>query len=119
VDSLGLVRIGDCLSVYNCISELSRRGAPLWAFVYRTKFGVLLRATAPGRAAWPRRWGSTSGGSTPSPLVWAAFMAGLGGAISSEPGRGARHGCEVLVSLRRGVIAAWAASRAPWSRADR
>src|SRR3989441_2741319 len=52
VDSLGLVRIGGLpYPVYNLlmIGVGAVAALALWAFVYRTKFGVLLRATAQDR----------------------------------------------------------------------
>src|SRR3989475_2999896 len=52
VDSLGLVRVGGLpYPVYNLlmIGVGAVAALALWAFVYRTKFGVLLRATAQDR----------------------------------------------------------------------
>src|SRR5437016_1153008 len=78
VDSLGLVRIGGLpYPVYNLlmIGVGAVAALALWAF-----------CTAPSSAcccvprrrtgAWLRRWGSTSGGSTSSPSVWAASWRG-------------------------------------------
>src|SRR5438034_6537196 len=58
VDSLGLVRIGGLpYPVYNLlmIGVGAVAALALWAFVYRTKFGVLLRATAQDRRMAPSR----------------------------------------------------------------
>ena len=83
VDSLGLIQIGGLpYPVYNLlmigVGALAALG--LWAFVYRTRFGVLLRATAQDR-----RMAAALGIDVGRIYVLAfglgCFMAGLGGAI--------------------------------------
>src|SRR2546427_340559 len=100
VDSLGLVRIGGLpYPVYNLlmIGVGAVAALALWAFVYRTKFGVLLRATAQDR-----RMAAALGIDVGRIYVLAfglgCFMAGLGGAIR-VPGQAGRvgGGVEVLV----------------------
>src|SRR5438094_858209 len=83
VESLGLVRIGRLpYPVYNLlmIGVGAVAALALWAFVYRTKFGVLLRATAQDR-----RMAAALGIDVGRIYVLAfglgCFMAGLGGAI--------------------------------------
>src|SRR5947208_11078658 len=83
VDSLGLVRIGGLpYPVYNLlmIGVGAVAALALWAFVYRTQFGVLLRATAQDR-----RMAAALGIDVGRIYVLAfglgCFMAGLGGAI--------------------------------------
>ena len=83
VDSLGLVAIGGLpYPVYNVlmIGVGIVAALALWAFVYRTKFGVLLRATAQDR-----RMAAALGIDVGRIYVLAfglgCFMAGLGGAI--------------------------------------
>ena len=83
VDFLGLIQIGGLpYPVYNLvmIGVGIAAAALLWTFVYRTKFGVLLRATAQDR-----RMAAALG--IDVGLIYAlafglgCFMAGLGGAI--------------------------------------
>lgn len=83
VDALGLVQIGGLpYPVYNIVmigvGIFAALG--LWAFVYRTRFGVLLRATAQDR-----RMAAALGIDVGRIYVLAfglgCFMAGLGGAI--------------------------------------
>lgn len=83
VDYLGLIRIGGLpYPVYNLamigVGAVAALG--LWAFVYRTKFGVLLRATAQDR-----RMAAALGIDVGRIYILAfgvgCFMAGLGGAI--------------------------------------
>ena len=83
VDSLGLVQIGGLpYPVYNMlmIGVGMLAALALWAVVYRTKFGVLLRATAQDR-----RMAAALGIDVGRIYVLAfglgCFMAGLGGAI--------------------------------------
>jgi len=83
VDSLGLVRIGGLpYPVYNMlmIGVGVIAAAAIWAFVYRTKFGVLLRATAQDR-----RMAAALGIDIGRIYILAfglgCFMAGLAGAI--------------------------------------
>jgi branched-chain amino acid transport system permease protein len=83
VDYLGLIRIGGLpYPVYNLamIGVGIVAAVALWAFVYRTKFGVLLRATAQDR-----RMAAALGIDVGRIYVLAfgvgCFMAGLGGAI--------------------------------------
>jgi branched-chain amino acid transport system permease protein len=83
VDSLGLVQIGGLpYPVYNIlmIGVGVIAAAGIWAFVYRTKFGVLLRATAQDR-----RMAAALGIDVGRIYVLAfglgCFMAGLAGAI--------------------------------------
>jgi branched-chain amino acid transport system permease protein len=83
VDSLGLVQIGGLpYPVYNMlmIGVGMVAALALWAVVYRTKFGVLLRATAQDR-----RMAAALGIDVGRIYVLAfglgCFMAGLGGAI--------------------------------------
>jgi len=83
VDSLGLIQIGGLpYPVYNLvmIGVGVAAALALWAFVYRTKFGVLLRATAQDR-----RMAAALGINVERIYVLAfglgCFMAGLGGAI--------------------------------------
>jgi branched-chain amino acid transport system permease protein len=83
VDYLGLVRIGGLpYPVYNLlmIGVGAVAALALWAFIYRTKFGVLLRATAQDR-----RMAAALGIDVGRIYVLAfgvgCFMAGLGGAI--------------------------------------
>jgi branched-chain amino acid transport system permease protein len=83
VDSLGLISIGGLpYPVYNLvmIGVGAAAALGLWAFVYRTKFGVLLRATAQDR-----RMAAALGINVGRIYVLAfglgCFMAGLGGAI--------------------------------------
>jgi branched-chain amino acid transport system permease protein len=83
VDSLGLVQIGGLpYPVYNLlmIGVGAAAALALWAFVYRTRFGVLLRATAQDR-----RMAAALGIDVGRIYVLAfglgCFMAGLGGAI--------------------------------------
>src|SRR3989475_8548743 len=89
VDSLGLVRIGGLpYPVYNIlmIGVGAVAALALWAFVYRTKFGVLLRATAQDR-----RMAAALGIDVGRIYVLAfglgCFMAGVGGApvVASPP----------------------------------
>jgi branched-chain amino acid transport system permease protein len=83
VDSLGLVQVGALpYPVYNLlmigVGIVAALG--LWAFVYRTRFGVLLRATAQDR-----RMAAALGIDVGRIYILAfglgCFMAGLGGAI--------------------------------------
>src|SRR5438552_262799 len=106
VDSLGLVRIGGLpYPVYNLlmIGVGAVAALALWAFVYRTKFGVLLRATAQDR-----RMAAALGIDVGRIYVLAfglgCFMAGLGGAIV-VPSQAAvlGMGVEVLV-IAFGVV---------------
>jgi branched-chain amino acid transport system permease protein len=83
VDSLGLIQIGGLpYPVYNLvmIGVCVAAAVVLWAFIYRTKFGVLLRATAQDR-----RMAAALGINVERIYVLAfglgCFMAGLGGAI--------------------------------------
>jgi branched-chain amino acid transport system permease protein len=83
VDYLGLIRIGGLpYPVYNLlmIGVGVVAAVALWAFIYRTKFGVLLRATAQDR-----RMAAALGIDVGRIYVLAfgvgCFMAGLGGAI--------------------------------------
>jgi branched-chain amino acid transport system permease protein len=83
VDYLGLVRIGGLpYPIYNIamIGVGIIAALALWAFVYRTKFGVLLRATAQDR-----RMAAALGIDVGRIYILAfgvgCFMAGLGGAI--------------------------------------
>ena len=83
VDYLGLIRIGGLpYPVYNLamIGVGVVAAVALWAFVYRTKFGVLLRATAQDR-----RMAAALGIDFGRIYILAfgvgCFMAGLGGAI--------------------------------------
>jgi branched-chain amino acid transport system permease protein len=83
VDFLGLVRIGGLpYPVYNLlmIGVGIVAALALWAFVYRTRFGVLLRATAQDR-----RMAAALGIDVGRIYILAfglgCFMAGLGGAI--------------------------------------
>jgi branched-chain amino acid transport system permease protein len=83
VDYLGLIRIGGLpYPVYNLamIGVGIIAAVALWAFVYRTKFGVLLRATAQDR-----RMAAALGIDVGRIYILAfgvgCFMAGLGGAI--------------------------------------
>jgi len=89
------------------------------AFVYRTKFGVLLRATAQDRRM-AAALGIDVGRSTPSPLS-GLLHAGLGGAIVvPSPGRVLGMGVECWSSLFVVVvIGGWAARGRPGRRADR
>ena len=83
VDYLGLIRIGGLpYPVYNLLMigvGIAAAGA-LWAFVYRSKFGVLLRATAQDR-----RMAAALGINVGRIYILAfglgCFMAGLAGAI--------------------------------------
>ena len=83
MDYLGLIRIGGLpYPVYNLamigVGVVAALG--LWAFIYRTKFGVLLRATAQDR-----RMAAALGIDVGRIYILAfgvgCFMAGLGGAI--------------------------------------
>jgi branched-chain amino acid transport system permease protein len=83
VDSLGLIQIGGLpYPVYNLamigVGAVAALG--LWAFIYRTRFGVLLRATAQDR-----RMAAALGIDVGRIYILAfglgCFMAGLGGAI--------------------------------------
>jgi branched-chain amino acid transport system permease protein len=83
VDSLGLMQIGGLpYPVYNLamIGVGAVAALALWAFVYRTRFGVLLRATAQDR-----RMAAALGIDVGRIYILAfglgCFMAGLGGAI--------------------------------------
>ncbi|HYL23847.1 MAG TPA: branched-chain amino acid ABC transporter permease [Burkholderiales bacterium] len=83
VDSLGLIQIGGLpYPVYNLvmIGVGVAAAAALWAFIYRTKFGVLLRATAQDR-----RMAAALGINVERIYILAfglgCFMAGLAGAI--------------------------------------
>ncbi len=83
VDSFGLISIGGLpYPIYNLlmIGVGIVAALALWAFVYRTKFGVLLRATAQDR-----RMAAALGIDVGRIYVLAfglgCFMAGLGGAI--------------------------------------
>jgi len=89
VDSLGLIRIGGLpYPVYNVlmIGVGVIAAAGIWAFVYRTKFGVLLRATAQDRRMAGRS-ASTSGASTSSLSGWAASWPGSPAPSSFPPRR--------------------------------
>jgi branched-chain amino acid transport system permease protein len=83
VDFLGLIQIGGLpYPVYNLlmIGVGAAAALALWAFVYRTRFGVLLRATAQDR-----RMAAALGIDVGRIYILAfglgCFMAGLGGAI--------------------------------------
>jgi branched-chain amino acid transport system permease protein len=83
VDSLGLIQIGGLpYPVYNLvmIGVGVAAAVALWAFIYRTKFGVLLRATAQDR-----RMAAALGINVERIYILAfglgCFMAGLAGAI--------------------------------------
>jgi branched-chain amino acid transport system permease protein len=83
VDNLGLIQVGGLpYPVYNLlmIGVGATAALALWAFVYRTRFGVLLRATAQDR-----RMAAALGIDVGRIYVLAfglgCFMAGLGGAI--------------------------------------
>jgi branched-chain amino acid transport system permease protein len=83
VDSLGLVTIGRLpYPVYNLvmIGVGIVAAAALWAFVYRTRFGVLLRATAQDRRM-AAALGIDVGRIYALAFGLGCFMAGLGGAI--------------------------------------
>lgn len=83
VDSLGLVQIGGLpYPVYNIlmIGVGVAAALALWAFVYRTKFGVLLRATAQDRRM-AAALGIDVGRIYALAFGIGCFMAGLGGAI--------------------------------------
>jgi len=83
VDSLGLVQIGGLpYPVYNLamIGVGIVAALALWAFVYRTKFGVLLRATAQDRRM-AAALGIDVGRIYALAFGLGCFMAGLGGAI--------------------------------------
>jgi branched-chain amino acid transport system permease protein len=83
VDSLGLVHIGGLpYPVYNLvmIGVGMVAAAGLWAFVYRSKFGVLLRATAQDRRM-AAALGIDVGRVYALAFALGCFMAGLGGAI--------------------------------------
>src|SRR5574341_924613 len=83
VDQLGLIRIGGLpYPVYNLlmIGVGASAALALWAFIYRSRFGVLLRATAQDR-----RMAAALGINVGRIYILAfglgCFMAGLGGAI--------------------------------------
>jgi branched-chain amino acid transport system permease protein len=83
VDSLGLVQIGGLpYPVYNMVmigvGIIAALG--IWAFVYRTKFGVLLRATAQDRRM-AAALGIDIGRIYALAFGLGCFMAGLAGAI--------------------------------------
>ncbi len=83
VDSLGLVSIGRLpYPVYNLvmIGVGIVAALALWAFVYRTRFGVLLRATAQDRRM-AAALGIDVGRIYALAFGLGCFMAGLGGAI--------------------------------------
>ena len=83
VDSLGLVSIGRLpYPVYNLvmIGVGIVAAFALWAFVYRTRFGVLLRATAQDRRM-AAALGIDVGRIYALAFGLGCFMAGLGGAI--------------------------------------
>jgi branched-chain amino acid transport system permease protein len=83
VDSLGLVEIGGLpYPVYNMlmIGVGIAAALGLWAFVYRTRFGVLLRATAQDRRM-AAALGIDVGRIYSLAFGLGCFMAGLGGAI--------------------------------------
>jgi branched-chain amino acid transport system permease protein len=83
VDSLGLVQIGGLpYPVYNLamIGVGAAAALALWAFIYRTRFGVLLRATAQDRRM-AAALGIDVGRIYALAFGLGCFMAGLGGAI--------------------------------------
>jgi len=83
MESLGSIRLfGSLYPTYISSSSAGRRhGAVLlWAFIYRTKFGVLLRATSQDMRML-QRWAVNVRKNVLQLLRWAAMMAGLGGAI--------------------------------------
>ena len=83
VDSLGLIQVGGLpYPVYNLlmIGVGVAAALGLWAFVYRTKFGVLLRATAQDRRM-AAALGIDVGRIYALAFGLGCFMAGLGGAI--------------------------------------
>src|SRR5713226_3807645 len=91
VDSFGLISIGGLpYPIYNLlmIGVGIVAALALWAFVYRTKFGVLLRATAQGRGARHRRRTHLRAGLRPGLFHGRA----RGCDRRSDSGRGARHG---------------------------
>lgn len=83
VDSLGLIQVGGLpYPVYNLvmIGVGIAAALALWAFVYRTKFGVLLRATAQDRRM-AAALGIDVGRIYSLAFGLGCFMAGLAGAI--------------------------------------
>jgi len=83
VDSLGLIQVGGLpYPVYNLvmIGVGVAAALALWAFVYRTKFGVLLRATAQDRRM-AAALGIDVGRIYSLAFGLGCFMAGLAGAI--------------------------------------
>jgi branched-chain amino acid transport system permease protein len=83
VDSLGLIQVGGLpYPVYNLvmIGVGVAAALALWAFVYRTKFGVLLRATAQDRRM-AAALGINVGRIYSLAFGLGCFMAGLAGAI--------------------------------------
>ncbi|MEX1073580.1 MAG: branched-chain amino acid ABC transporter permease [Burkholderiales bacterium] len=83
VDSLGLIQVGELpYPVYNLvmIGVGAAAALALWAFVYRTKFGVLLRATAQDRRM-AAALGIDVGRIYSLAFGLGCFMAGLAGAI--------------------------------------
>ncbi|MGH8706596.1 MAG: branched-chain amino acid ABC transporter permease [Burkholderiales bacterium] len=83
VDSLGLIQVGGLpYPVYNLvmIGVGAAAALVLWAFVYRTKFGVLLRATAQDRRM-AAALGIDVGRIYSLAFGLGCFMAGLAGAI--------------------------------------
>lgn len=105
VDSLGLIEIGGLpYPVYNVamIGVGAVAALALWAFVYRTRFGVLLRATAQDR-----RMAAALGIDVGRIYILAfglgCFMAGLGGAIV-VPSQAAVLGMGVEVLIMAFVV---------------
>jgi branched-chain amino acid transport system permease protein len=83
VDSLGLIQVGALpYPVYNLvmIGVGAAAALALWAFVYRTRFGVLLRATAQDRRM-AAALGIDVGRIYSLAFGLGCFMAGLAGAI--------------------------------------
>ena len=83
MDALGSIRLlGSVYPAYNLLVIAIGVGAALglWAFVYRTKFGVILRATSQDRRM-ASALGVNVGRVYLQAFVIGCFMAGLGGAI--------------------------------------
>ncbi|MFQ6018091.1 MAG: branched-chain amino acid ABC transporter permease [Kiloniellaceae bacterium] len=83
LDSLGSIQIlGSVYPAYNLLVIAIGAGAALglWAFVYRTKFGVMLRATSQDRRM-ASALGLNVGRVYMQAFAIGCFMAGLGGAI--------------------------------------
>ena len=99
MDALPIIRIGGLIyPAYNfvVIGVGVIAALLLWAAIYRTKFGVMLRATSQDRRM-ASALGLNVGLVYVSAFAIGCFMAGLGGAIVADPGRRVGMGIDALI----------------------